>query len=144
MIRRALLGGLVLLAGCGGGTDGGDPAAYRTAGDALCSDYATAIAKLGQPAKVQDIGPYIEKALPVLRRTVARVQRLDPPSDLADEYAAFRDAARSTVGRAEALRDAARAADGDEVQRLLAEAKTASAKRKELARAAKLDTCAKL
>lgn len=133
------------LAGCGGGGDkGGDPAAYRKAGDAICTDYQAAIAKLGQPAKLTEIGPYIEKALPVLTSTVERIGRLDPPSDLRDEYETFRDAARQTVDRAEALRKAAGEANADEVQRLLDEAAQASRRRVGLARDAGLEACAQI
>jgi hypothetical protein len=48
------------------------------------------------------------------------------------------------VGRAEELQAAAQAADGDEVQRLLEEARAASKRRVELARAAGLQDCARI
>lgn len=143
-MKRVLAVGLVALAGCGGGDEGGDPEAYRTAGDAICSDYQAAIAKLGQPTKVTEIGPFIAKALPVLTRTVGRIEKLDPPGDLRDEYDEFRDAARQTVERAQAIRKAAESADSDEVQRLLAEATKATERRVELARDAGLEACAEL
>ena len=145
-MRRAGLLALVVLAGCGGGGGGagGDRATYERDGDAICRDYRTAIARLGQPLKVSELGPYITKAMPVLTRTVARIEKLDPPSDLADEFATFRDAARETMGRARALRAAASKADGPEVQRLLKEAAAASTRRKGLAQAAGLKECASL
>jgi hypothetical protein len=140
-----LLLSLVVMAGCGGGDEkGGDPAAYRTTGDKICTDYQAAISKLGQPKGLTQIGPYIAKALPVLTRTVDRIEKLDPPGDLRDAYETFRDAARKTVDRAQALRTAAEDADADTVQRLLAEAAEASAKRKELAADAGLEACAEI
>lgn len=141
-MRRIALAGVLLVAGCGGGGGGGDATTYQKAGDAICADYAAAIAKLGQPAKAADLGPYIVKALPVLRRTVERIDALDPPSDKAGAYATFRDAADKTVARAEALRKAAADADSGEVERLLTEANAASERRKGLARDAGLDACA--
>lgn len=148
-MRRVWLAGLVALAGCGSGgggssDKGGDPTAYKQSGDAICADYSAAIAKLGQPTAVSAIGPFIDKAMPILTRTVGRIEKLDPPSDLADQYAAFRDAARKTVDRAAAMRKAAEAADATEVQRLLAEAADASKRRVGLAHAAGLEACAKL
>lgn len=147
-MRRAAggLAALVLLAGCGGDSNGkgGDRATYQRDGDAICRDYRSAIARLGQPLKASELGPYITKAMPVLSRTVARIDKLDPPGDLADEYAAFRDAADQTVGRARALRAAASRADAPEVQRLLKEAAAASQRRKGLAQAADLQECASL
>jgi hypothetical protein len=143
-VRAALVAlALAGLAGCGGGA-GGDPEAYRKAGDAACTDYQQAIAGLAQPAKPTDLGPYIEKALPVLTRTVDRLEKLDPPGDLRDAYETFRNAARKTVARAEALRQAAQDADAGEVQRLLAEAAEASTKRVGLARDAGLEACAQI
>lgn len=145
MRRAAGLLALVVLAGCGGGNGGGgDRATYQRDGDAICRDYRTAIARLGQPLKVSEVGPYITKAMPVLTRTVTRIERLDPPSDLAGAYATFRDAAHETVGRARALRDAAGKADAPEVQRLLKEAAAASQRRQGLAEAAGLKECASL
>lgn len=144
-MKRAGVVALAALAGCGGGEgEGGDPKTYRTTGDAICRDYQAAIGKLGQPAKVTEIGPYIEKALPVLTRTVARIEKLDPPGELGEEFAEFREAARATVGRAEAIRAAAAGSDGDEVQRLLAEAAKASERRRTLAGDAGLEACAEI
>jgi hypothetical protein len=141
-VRRAGLLCLVALAGCGGGDDGGDRDAYVASGDAICRDYEAAIGKLDQPVELGDIGPYIADALPVLERTAGRIEALDPPADLRDEFAAFRDAARQTVTRAEALRRAAEQGDSGEVERLLDEAGKASERRVGLARAAGLDACA--
>jgi hypothetical protein len=143
-VRRALALTALLLAGCGGNHPGGDRATYDRDGRAICADYRAAIARLGQPTAVGELGPYTAKALPVLTRTVRRLERLDPPADLADEYAAFRDAARQTVERAGALRDAAAKADAPEVQRLLREAAQASPRRAALAKAAGLQDCAQV
>lgn len=135
----------VLVAGCGGGEEeGGDREAYVADGEAICSDYATAIGKLDQPVQLRDIGPYIAEALPVLGRTVERIAALDPPGELREGYDAFRTAAGRTVERAEALRAAAESSDGDEVTRLLEEAREASRDRVKLARAAGLEACARL
>lgn len=138
-----MLAVLVLLAGCGAG-EGGDPAAYEKAGNAICAEYETSIAKLGQPTQIEELGPYIAQALPLLTRVVERVEKLDPPAERREEYEAFRDAARQTVDRATALRSAAEAADADEVKRLLAEATKAGERRVELARSAGLEACAEI
>lgn len=144
-MRRAAAAALALalLAGCGG-EPGGDADAYAKAGDAICRDYQAAIGKLGSPTELDDIGPYITRAMPVLRRTVQRVERLAPPDGLAAPFAEFRDHARQTLERAQALRDAAAKADAVEVQRLLDEAAKASRQRVELARAAGLGACAEI
>lgn len=134
----------VLVAGCGSDGPGGDPRVYREDGEAICADYEAAIAKLPQPLQLRDIGTYIERATPILQRTVARIERLDPPNDLREEFEEFRGVAAETLDRARRLREAARRADSAEVERLLEEAREATARRVELARAAGLQTCADL
>jgi hypothetical protein len=143
-VRRAGLVALALLAGCGGGDKGGDKAAYVRQGDAICARYAKAIAKLGQPTTLGAIGTFITSAMPVLTRTVGEVEKLDPPSELSDEFGKFRDAARAAVDRAQRLRNAAEAGDSTQVKALLAEAAKASKVRVGLAKDAGLQTCAQL
>lgn len=140
-MRRALLATVVVLAGCVG-NQGGDPAVYERDGNAICTRYEAAIDELGQPTQVEEVGPYIAQALPVLSRTVERIEKLDPPGEKRKEFEAFRDAARQTVDRATALRSAAEAADAEEVQTLLREATRARGRRADLARSAGLDACA--
>ena len=142
MRRLAALAALVLVAGCG--SSGGNKAVYVKTGDETCNAYANDIAKLGQPETLTQIGPYLAKAMPLLERVAARLEKLDPPSDLADAYKKFRDAARATVDRATRLRAAAQDGDTAEVKALLAEAAKASADRATLAKAAGLEACAKL
>ena len=139
----ATLAAAALVAGCGGG-EGGDPDAYVREGEAICTDYEAGIAELEQPKQLKDIGTYIEQAMPVLEAAVKRIEALDPPSDLEDEYETFRAASRETLDRAGALRAAADRGDSTEVERLLAEAREASARRVELARSAGLERCAQI
>ncbi|MCW2967355.1 MAG: hypothetical protein JWM71_1127, partial [Solirubrobacteraceae bacterium] len=143
VVRRAALVGVLVLAGCG---SGGGPhlsaAAYKSRGDAICSRYQAAIARLGQPAKITDIGPFIKRALPILQHTVTSLGAIHPPSDRETQFGKFLAAARATVARAKALRDAAAKADAPTVQSLLAAATKASAPRAALAHAAGLDACA--
>jgi hypothetical protein len=143
-VRRAALGACaaVLLAGCGSSGPHLPKDVYVRRADTICRRYQAAIAKLGQPTKISEIGPFIGKALPVLSRTVDQLGKLAPPEGLDSQFADFIAAARATVSRAQALRDAAAKADGASVQRLLKEAAKASARRTSLAHAADLDACA--
>ena len=142
MKRAAALLCLAALAGCG--SSGGDKGVYVKTGDEICTAYANDIAKLGQPETLDQIGPYLTKAMPILERAAGKLQKLDPPSDLQDSYEKFRDAAKATVERANRLQDAAEAGDSVEVKALLAEAAKASSDRVALAKAAGLQACAKL
>ena len=143
-LAAAIAAAVMLAAGCGGGPKGGDKATYVRDGNAICARYAKDIAKLGQPTTLGAIGPYISRAMPIVSRTVGEIAKLDPPGDLRDAFTTFRDAAQTTLDRATRLRNAAEAGDSAEVKAVLAEAASASKRRVGLARAAGLETCAKL
>lgn len=132
----------VLLAGCGGGRPHLSEAAYQQRAGAVCGGYQSALARLGVPTKLTQIGPYITRAMPILTRTVGQLGGLDPPSARTDAFARFLAAARRTVARARSLRAAASRADAPAVQRLLGQAARASGTRARLARAAGLPGCA--
>jgi hypothetical protein len=132
----------VLVAGCGSSGPHLSKAEYTSRATAICQRYQGAIVKLGQPTRITDIGPFIAKALPELTKTVDALGKLAPPESLQSEYEKFMAAARATVARAKALRDAAAAADGSEVQRLLKDAAKATSARVALADAAGLGACA--
>lgn len=145
MSRRAALlaaAGAVVVAGCGSSAPHLSKREFAKRGDAICRSYSAAIAKLGQPTKASELGPFIEQALPLLDRTVKRLSRLAPPAGRDSEFKRFMTAARATVTRARALRAAAQRADGTAVQRLLAQALRASGPRAAAARAAGLGSCA--
>jgi len=137
-----VLVGLAVLAGCGDSGPHLPKAEYVRRGDAICARYKATISKLGQPRKLDEVGPYIANALPPLERTVRDLGKLAPPSDLESGFGKFMDAVRATLTRAKAIRTAAAKADGLEVERLLKEASRASKDRAALAKAAGLKTCA--
>lgn len=144
MRRAALaLSAALALAACGGGGPARlSRADYVRSGTAICQRYSKQIARLGQPTSIEQLGPFIARALPELSRAVAALGRLRAPQALDGQFARFLDAARRTEARARALRAAAARADGREVQRLLGEASRSSAERVALARAAALPACA--
>lgn len=128
-------------AGCGSSGPHQPRAQYERRGDAICSRYTAAIGRLGRPAKLSDLGPYITKAVPLLSRTVGQLERLAPPDGGDDAHERFLEAARATLSRARDLRAAARRADGDAVQRLLGDAAKRSGELARAARATGLDAC---
>lgn len=141
-MRRAAVVLTLALAGCGSSGPHLSKAEYVRRADAICGRYQAAITRLGQPTKISEIGPYIAKALPALSKAVDDLGRLAPPSDLESQFRKFMGAARDTVTRAKALRAAASAADGNQVQRLLNAAAKAGSGRTALAHAAAIDGCA--
>lgn len=136
------LAGAMAIGGCG---DSGPPrmskAAYERRGGAICANYLSQIAKLGRPDQLQEIAPYLAKALPILSETVDRLGALRPPKDLDDEFDRYLEAMRATRKRAFDLRNAAARADGQAVEGLLADAARAGRTTDELARKAQLQAC---
>ena len=130
----------------GGGCDNDGPprmskAAYERRGDAICTSYESRIRKLGRPDQLQEIAPYLAKALPILSETVDRLGALRPPKDLDDEFNRYLESIRATRKRAFDLRNAAARADGQAVQGLLGDAARAGRTTDELARKAQLQAC---
>lgn len=134
------------LAACGGDDSDGGPrlseAAYKQRGDAICASYTKRIGALGRPDELTEIAPYIAKALPILSETVDRLGKLRPPKDLDEAYGRYLAAMRTTRKRALDLRNAAARADGAAVQRLLGEAARTGSSTDDLARRARLESCA--
>ena len=68
------LAGALAVGGCG---DDGPPrmskAAYQSRGGAICSNYLSQIRKLGRPDQLDEIAPFLSKALPILSATVDRL-----------------------------------------------------------------------
>jgi hypothetical protein len=116
-------------------------AAYQARGGAICTSYLSQIRKLGRPDQLQEIAPYLAKALPILSQTVDRLGALRPPKDLDEDFGRYLDAMRATRKRAFDLRNAAARADGQAVEGLLADAARAGTATDKLARKAQLPAC---
>jgi hypothetical protein len=116
-------------------------AAYERRGEAICTNYLSQIDKLGRPDQLDQIAPYLAKALPILAVTVDRLGTLRPPKDLGDEFSRYLDAMRATRKRAFDLRNAAARADGAAVRGLLSDAARAATSTDDLARKAQLPAC---
>ena len=145
MNRRATLlaaAAAVAVAGCG---SSGPPRlskdAYQRRASDICASYYSRIRALGSPDKIEEIAPYIGKALPILSETVDRLAQLRAPSDLAGAYDRYVEALRATRTRDVNLRNAAARADGGAVQGLLADAARQGPVTDRLARAAELPAC---
>lgn len=145
--RRAVvvaLAGALAVVGGGCGNDGPprmSKSDYERRGGAICANYLSQIRKLGRPDQLQEIAPYLAKALPILSETVDRLGALRPPKDLDDEFSRYLDAMRATRKRAFDLRNAAARADGQAVEGLLTDAARAGTATDELARKAQLPAC---
>jgi hypothetical protein len=92
------------LAGCGGSSHSGlTQAQLDTKVNAICTQYRTAVAKIGAPADFATnpvaAAAYLDKVRPLADASVASVNALEPPSDLKAQF----DDYRATASREAAL-----------------------------------------
>ncbi|MBD0317174.1 MAG: hypothetical protein ICV71_01525 [Thermoleophilia bacterium] len=132
-------------ASCSGG--GGDGRLSREEfirrADAICTDYDARLARLGNPASIEELGKLAARALPIAREGVAKLRALEPPETLegdVDRWLARND---ENVASIAAIGDAARADDATRVQELASAATANERKADALARRLGLRACAK-
>jgi hypothetical protein len=118
-----LLGGVVLLAGCGSGRLSHDD--YVERANAICSQYDATVRKLPRPGTVTKIEAYARRTGRLYRTALAQLEELRPPKDdevnvqawlvrnrqIAADIAAVEEAARSR--RIPAVRVATERAERD-------------------------------
>ena len=139
----ALVGVLVLLAGCGGG--GGDTRLSReefeSQGNAICAKYQKQLQAVGNPSSIDEIPDLVDQAVAILNREIAEIAALKPPADMQTEFDALIDASNNTKDAAADLSQAAKDGDRAAVQKALDEGKAASEKADQIATQLGLDSC---
>jgi hypothetical protein len=99
-VRRALLIGVVAVAGCGGGSDGGglSAAEYRSQANSICRQSERAARSLPQPKRLDEIDDSFQRIATESKRYERRFEALDPPPELrAKHQAAVRTSRRVDV-----------------------------------------------
>jgi DNA-binding NtrC family response regulator len=138
----ALVGVLVLLAGCGGGGDTRlSREEFESQANAICAKYQKQLNALGTPSSVEEIPDLVEQALAILNKEVAEIAALDPPTDMQTEFDAMIEASNNTKAAANDLSQAARDGDQAAVQKALEEGNAASDKADQIATQLGLDSC---
>ena len=138
----ALVGVLVLLAGCGGGGDTRlSREEFESQANAICAKYQKRLDGLGTPSSVEEIPDLVEQALAILNKEVAEIAALDPPTDMQTEFDAMIEASNNTKAAANDLSQAAKDGDQAAVQKALDEGNAASKKADQVATQLGLDSC---
>jgi hypothetical protein len=145
-IRQALLIAFApaLMAACGGGGGGGDASAredFVQAGEAICLDAQLKLEAIPQPLTAADLGPWAGRYVPIARKQVGRLRRLEAPEGLASEAEAFVEALEESVDAIEQLGAAVRRGRADRVQSILARSRGVAAEARERARTVGLEMC---
>ena len=142
----ALLAGVltVLLAACGGGS-GEDHALtadqFRQQADSICTQYEDKIKALGSPSSLDDLGDYVDQVIPIIEEGNGKLDDLQPPAELADDWDRAMELQDQNLGVAKDLQQAIRDQDTAKVQELLQKLDETDAKSNEIARGIGLEDC---
>jgi hypothetical protein len=147
----ALLGILVLvLAACGGGSGGGSStgggtsvsaADFRKQADAICAKYEEKLNDIGQPTSADELGDFVDEAVPLIEQGNTELQGLQPP----DEFQADWDKAMAiqdeNLQMTRDLQDAVHKNDQAAIQKLLTDLGSNQGKSQRLATKLGLQNC---
>jgi hypothetical protein len=84
----ATLGVVALIAGCGGGgSDTLSADEFRTQADAICADYNTKAAAIGDPASPSEFSSKLAQIVPLQAAQLSKLEALKAPDELKDTFA---------------------------------------------------------
>lgn len=107
---------LLALAACGGG-DGGDQITadeFRQQADAICGEFEGRLDDLGTPESLDDLQGYVDDAVPILEEGTNRLDELQPPDELEEDWNRAMEINREQLDNVRELQDAV--ADGDQAR----------------------------
>lgn len=108
-----LVVGVAALAACGG--DGGDElsaAELREQADAICADAEEKVEAIPEPQSLDDVETYLDRVVPIFRDQISRLQELNPPEELQEDWDRAMDLNEENLEAAEDAQQAAE--DGDQ------------------------------
>ena len=137
-----LAAGALLVPACGGGGDEGlSREELISRGDAICEEYDQRTADVEAPQDLDDVERFVGETRPLIREGVDELKELEPPAELADDYAAWIDRNEENLGLLDDLEAAAAAGDQAQVRQVLTEAQEAGARTDRLAREMGFEEC---
>jgi hypothetical protein len=107
---------VLALAACGGG-DGGDQLTadeFRQQADAICGEFEGRLDELGTPESLDDLQGYVDDAVPILEEGTNRLDELQPPDELEEDWNRAMEVNRDQLDNVRELQDAV--ADGDQAR----------------------------
>ncbi|HEY3070265.1 MAG TPA: hypothetical protein VGJ34_08110 [Gaiellaceae bacterium] len=135
------------LAACGGGGGGGargeslTPAEFRQQADAICAEFEGKLNDLGSPSSVDELAEFVDKAVPIIEEGNDRLQALEPPDELADDWNKAMALQDKNLDLTHDLQDAIHASDDAKMQELVAKLDASDAESTRLARKIGLENC---
>jgi hypothetical protein len=147
-------GGIAIVAGaaalfisaCGGGGSGGGGQSltadeFRQQADAICKQYEDELSELGSPSSLDDLGNFVDKAIPIIEEGNDKLSELEPPDDLSGDWDRALQLQGQSLQVARDLQKAIHDNDTARVQDLVSQLAAADAESTRLARNIGLENC---
>lgn len=135
----------LFLAACGGGGGGSAQSLtaeeFRQQADAICKQYEDKLSELGSPSSLDDLGDFIDKAVPIIEEGNDKLSELEPPDDLSGDWGRAMELQDKNLQVARDLQKAIHDNDTASVQDLVSQLDATDAESTRLARNIGLEDC---
>ena len=135
----------LFLAACGGGGGGSAQSLtaeeFRQQADAICKQYEDKLSELGSPSSLDDLGNFVDKAVPIIEEGNNKLSELDAPDDLSGDWDRAMKLQDQNLQVARDLQKAIRDNDTARVQELVSKLDATDAESTRLARNVGLENC---
>jgi hypothetical protein len=150
MFRQALLAivtgaAALFLAACGGGGGGSGQSLsaeeFRQQADAICKQYEDKLNELGAPSSLDDLGNFVDKAVPIIEEGNNELSKLEPPEDLSGDWDRAMELQDQNLQVTRDLQQAIHDNDTARIQDLVSQLDATDAESTRLARKVGLENC---
>jgi hypothetical protein len=136
----------LFLAACGGGGGGGGGQSltadeFRQQADAICKQYEDKLNELGSPSSLDDLGNFVDKAVPIIEEGNNKLQDLEAPNELSADWDRVMVLQDKNLQLARNLQGAIHDNDTARVQDLVSQLGATDAESTRLARKVGLENC---
>jgi hypothetical protein len=130
------------LAGCGGGgSESLSADEFRQQADAVCKEFEQKLDDLGTPSSADELGSFVDKAIPIIEDGNDALADLEPPEELAADWNRALELQNENLGVARDLQDAIHDNDLAKAQELVTKLDETDAESTALARKIGLEEC---
>jgi hypothetical protein len=136
----------LFLAACGGDSTGGGGQSltaeeFRQQADAICKRYEDKLDELGSPSSLDDLGNFVDKAVPIIEEGNNELQDLEAPDELSEDWDRAMELQDENLQVARDLQDAIHDNDTARVQDLVSQLDATDQESTRLARKVGLENC---
>jgi hypothetical protein len=136
----------LFLAACGGDGGGGGGQSltadeFRQQADAICKQYEDKLNELGSPSSLDDLGNFVDKAVPIIEEGNDKLQDLEAPDELSADWDRAMELQDKNLQVARDLQEAIHDNDTARVQDLVTQLDTTDQESTRLARKVGLENC---